>query len=32
MKNFDILGVHQKIQLLGEGEFHEKTDIKRGIA
>ena len=30
LKNFDILGVHEKIQLLAEGL--QKTDIKGGIA
>ena len=31
MKNFDILGVHWKIRLLGEGSSR-KTDIEEGIA
>ena len=30
LKNFDILGVHEKIQLLAGGL--QKTDIKGGIA
>ena len=35
MKNFNILSVHWKIQILGGGEggeFSQKTDIEGGIA
>ena len=35
MKNFNVLGVHWKIQLLGKGGGEgssQKTDIDRGIA
>ena len=31
MKNFDILGLHWKIRLLGVGGVYEKTDIEGAI-
>ena len=32
MKNFNVLGVHWKIRLLGEGGGSRKTNIERGLS